>query len=469
VTGETILIVDDDPAIRFAFQKTFEKQKFKTICANDGEEAIKCVQEKNPAVIFMDIAMPGMDGLEALQHIKKISIDTPVIIITGHGNMQTAIQAMQLGAYDYLTKPLDVDKVRITANRAVELHFAQKKINELERKIEDGQTPQSTELTGKTQKMQEIYKKIGVISTTPVTTNVLILGETGTGKELVARIIHESGSNAADPFLAINCTLLPETLLESELFGHEKGAFTGADRRKSGKFEIAGNGTLLLDEIGDMPETLQKKLLRVIQERFFERLGGHEQIPLGARIIAATNRDLTKAIRQKSFREDLYYRLNVIEIILPPLRERIEDLPLLVKHFIKKYNKRLQKNISDISTEAMESLMQHDYAGNVRELENMIEHAMALERGGILTADSLPNSQDRQVDPERLNIPILDEAFTPAKEAIISAFEEKFIRNQLKITAGNVTKASKRSHIERQSFQRLMKKYNIRSEEYRTK
>jgi DNA-binding NtrC family response regulator len=464
---KSILIVDDDPAICSAFKKTFATLHFTTEEAYNGIEAINKINQNKPTLIFMDITMPEMDGLVALEKIKKIYPLIPVIVITGDGNMETAIRAMKIGAFDYLTKPLDIDKVRITAQRAIELMQMKNQIDELQHQLKNKNKEEGTNIIGQHPKMQELFKKIGVISNTPNTTNVLILGETGTGKELVARVIHENGSHSTQPFQAINCTVLPENLLESELFGHEKGAFTGADHRKPGKFELAGEGTLFLDEIGDMPETLQKKLLRVIQERSFERLGGNEQIKLNARIIAATHRELKDAVKKGTFREDLYYRLNVMEIVLPPLRERKEDIPLLANYFLNKYSNHLGKKFTGITSEVMKTLSQYFFPGNVRELENIIERAVALERGEVLSMQSLPQGLLIDESNKSVNIPILSKEFSSAKKIIIEAFEKKFLLERLKETRGNVSEAARIACIKRQSFQRLMKKYNLSSEDFK--
>lgn len=466
MNAPTILIVDDDPKICFAFQKTFQSQKYETITAAGGEEAIKILGESNPSLIFMDIMMPDGDGLEILKKIKNSKPDIPVVMITGFGTMQTAIQAMQSGAYDYLTKPLDIEKVRLTAQRALELLKMRQQLTELQRQLLEQKPKRGTELIGQNPQMQDVYKKIGVISTTPNTTNVLLMGETGTGKELVAKAIHESGQYADEPFVAINCTVLPENLLESELFGHEKGSFTGADNTKPGKFEIAGQGTLFLDEIGDMPESLQKKLLRVIQERTFERLGSNKSILVGARIIASTHHDLDQAVKKDQFREDLYYRLKVIEILLPPLRQRMDDIPLLAYYFLEKYNKRFGKNITQISMEVMDAFSQFNFPGNIRELENMIERAVALERGNSLTPYAFPAELFNTHDLQKIDIPIIDQNFNAAKKAVLEAFEKKFLIRRLQETRGNVTEAARISGIERQSFQRLMKKYNLSSRNF---
>lgn len=465
--NEKILIVDDDASIRYAFRKTFESQHYEIIEAANGKEVLEIVSTSTPKLIFMDITMPDIDGLEALEKIKQSHPHLPVIIITGNGNMQTAIKAMRIGAYDYLIKPLDIDKIRFIAQRGIEMTNMKMQLDELQRKLLQKSASGETNIIGNHPRMQEVYKKIGVVSTTPDTINILILGETGTGKELVAKAIHEASSASGQPFQAINCTVLPETLLESELFGHEKGAFTGAEKLKHGKFELAAGGTLFLDEIGDMPENLQKKLLRVIQERAFERLGGNEQIKLNARIIAATHRNLDEMMKKNLFRKDLYYRLNVIEIILPPLREKESDIPLLAKFFFDKFCEKMNKKLSGISSNVLETLSKYNFPGNVRELEHLIERAVALERGEVLSMQSLPQGLLIDESNKSVNIPILSKEFSSAKKIIIEAFEKKFLLERLNETSGNVSEAAKIAGIERQSFQRLMKKYNLSSEDFK--
>ena len=462
-----ILIADDDKNIRFAFKKTFEKDGCVVITAASGFEALEKVERESPSLIFMDVAMPGMDGLQAMEELKTKDLDIPIIVITGFGSMQTAIRAMQSGAYDYLTKPLDVNQLQLTTQRALELVRMRQKIQELQRQLQKQHGPQKTELIGYHPLMQDVYKKIGIVSTTPNTTTVLIMGDTGTGKELVARAIHESGANKSKPFQAINCTVLPDNLLESELFGHEKGAFTGADRKKAGKFTLAGQGTLFLDEIGDMPVSLQNKLLRVIQEREFEGVGAEKSLPLQARIIAATHQDLKKAIKKNLFREDLFYRLNVFEILLPALRDRKEDIPMLASYFLAKYNVRFNKNIAGILPGVRDRLCDYDFPGNVRELENMIERAVVLEQGKVLTKQSFPPVLFRSHESRSLEIPIISKNFTKAKAALIQAFESKFLTQALLDNNGNGTKAALDAGIERQSFQRLLKKHHILSETFK--
>ncbi|MFQ5798507.1 MAG: sigma-54-dependent transcriptional regulator, partial [Bacteroidota bacterium] len=333
-----------------------------------------------------DIRMPGMDGLTALEKIKAIEKNSAVIIITAHDDMQSTIKAIQLGAYDYIEKPLEIERLLVTVRRALD---AQRMSERLDALISEssGQYQLDNVLIGRTPAMREIYKKIGSVSSSKVT--VLIQGESGTGKELIARAIHYNSRERNEPFIAVNCTALSETLLESELFGHVKGAFTGATGDKRGKFELAGEGTVFLDEIGEMSPHLQVKILRVLQEREFERVGGEKTIPMNARVIAATNRNLTKLVQEGKFRDDLYYRLNVVTIDVPPLRKRKEDIPLLVEHFLREINTELHRSVMKMPSEVMELLVSHSWPGSVRELKNVLTQAIVLSPGDVLLKENI--------------------------------------------------------------------------------
>jgi Response regulator containing CheY-like receiver, AAA-type ATPase, and DNA-binding domains len=460
-----ILVVDDDEKVLFAFTEVFKKEGCVHLTARNGEEAIEQVQHQRPDLVFMDITMPTLDGLEALKRIKELNQSIPVVIITGYGTMQTAIKAMQLGAFEYLTKPLDIDKVREIARKA----FA----SNMDRALQPAAQQQLKadfmdryELVGQNIRMQEIYKLIGSISTTPNHTSVLIVGESGTGKELVARAIHRNTHDASEPFIGINCTVLPETLLESELFGYEKGAFTGAGDRKAGKFEVAGKGTIFLDEIGNLSTQLQQKLLRVLQEREFERLGSNALIHVDARFISATNRDIEQDVKNGMFREDLFYRLNVVMIHVPPLRERKDDIPLLSMYFLSKYNERLKKSIQGFSEQALAMLEAYSYPGNVRELENLIERAVMLTKGETILPDALHDVLT-SASFAKQEIPIASSVFTTSREHVLQIFEKQFLVNQLTNHRGNVTEAARSSKMTRQNFQRLMKKHHILAKQFR--
>lgn len=449
-----IMIVDDDENILFAFREVLKKDGYENIEARDGREALIKFESENPDIIFMDITMPELDGLEALKKIKEKNYSVPVIIITGKGTMQTAINAMQAGAFEYLTKPLSVTKVRDAIQKAIS-SLRSPVAEQIQVEVTD-----RYELIGNSPALQEVYKLIGSISTTPNSTSVLITGETGTGKELVARAIHTNTINAQQAFVPINGTAIPDTLLESELFGHEKGAFTGATDKKSGKFEVAENGTIFLDEIGDISPNLQKKLLRVIQEREFQRLGSNESIKVNARFIAATNHDLAKKVTEKLFRKDLYFRLNIVSIHMPPLREHKEDIKILADYFLQRYTKKLKKDIKGFSEDTIKIFSGYSYPGNIRELENLIERAVILTKGDIIIPETFGELTSRQKQ-KLIRLPIKSPIYSEAKDFISDLFEKQFISEQLKKNKGNVSVAAKESKISRQYFHQLMQKHKI--------
>jgi two-component system response regulator AtoC len=383
---EKILVIDDDESIRQTLSNYLKRLGYSVLSAEDGKIGFDIIQNQQPDLIISDIKMPNLTGLELLKKVKEIDPLTKIILITAHDDVQTTIDAMQNGAYDYLEKPLDIERLKVTIARALESKTLSERIDSL---IEDqaGEFQPEKRIIGKSKLMREVYKIIGQASANRVT--VLLQGESGTGKELVAKSIHYSGVTKSTPFVAVNCTAITESLLESELFGHEKGAFTGADRTKKGKFELAGNGTIFLDEISEMSQHLQVKLLRVLQEKEFERVGGEAVIPMKARIITATNRNIEQLVKEMKFREDLFYRLNVVKIELPPLRQRKDDIPLLVNYLLKKINRELHKNVLKVSDEVMSILKQHDWTGNVRELENTLMQAVVLTNGDVLLKEHI--------------------------------------------------------------------------------
>ncbi len=383
-----ILVVDDEERVCWAFQQFLKEEGQSPLIASNAQEALEKVTAEKPDLVIMDIRMPGqMNGLEALAEMKKLDPEIYVIIMTAYGDMQTAIEAMQAGAYDYIIKPLDLDQVGVIIQKALK---AQKRSRELELlRTEVMGRYQKDNIVGKSSEMQDIYKLIGALTTNDVT--VLIEGETGVGKELVAKAIHYNSFRRDRPFVAVNCAALTETLLESELFGHEKGAFTGAISQKQGKFEIVQDGTLFLDEVGDISPSTQTKLLRVLDHGEFERVGSNKILNMSGRIIAATNRNLAEATQEGHFREDLYYRLRVFSIHIPPLRERKEDIPLLVRYFVDISNQELNKQIKGVDSGAMDLLLAHDWPGNVRELENAIKSAAVLCRGDVILPEHLPS------------------------------------------------------------------------------
>ncbi|GAA5530342.1 sigma-54 dependent transcriptional regulator [Herpetosiphon gulosus] len=392
-----ILIADDDPGIRGLLCEVFDEEGYLTEPAEHGGEVLAKMTKKHPYdLLIMDVRMPGQDGLTILEQLRKNGITTPVIMMTAHGTSSTAIRAIQIGAYDYVIKPFDVEEVTLVVKRLFDHQQLASKVRELEAKSFDPRD----KMIGNSPAMQEIYKQIGRVAHTDAT--VLITGETGTGKEVLANLIHVNSARRNGPMVKVNCAALPESLLESELFGHEKGAFTGAVAQRKGRFELAHKGSIFLDEIGEMTLATQKKLLRILQEREFERVGGTTTVRVDVRVIAATNRDLEADVRAGTFREDLYYRLNVITLHLPALRQRIGDIPLLAEFFLDKYRYAPSSPPARISEDAMERLNNYDWPGNVRQLEHEIERAVILARGSVITSEHMslvPSSRSAlQVD-----------------------------------------------------------------------
>jgi two-component system, NtrC family, nitrogen regulation response regulator GlnG len=384
MTAARILVADDEPSMRWLLERVLRQVGHSVTVVEDGAGALAQATAEPYDLAFVDVRMPDLDGLEVLSRLKASAPDTAVIVMTAHGSVRSAVEAMQRGAYDYLTKPFDNDEVRLLAERALSARALAREVAELRTGIQE--VWEFGALVGKSSRMQEVYKTIGRIAGTDVT--VLLRGESGTGKEVVARAIHHYSRRAGKPFVGVSCAAIPAALLESELFGHERGAFTDAHQRRLGRFELAHGGTLYLDEVGDLGPELQPKLLRALQERSLERVGGGEAIPVHVRVVAATNRDLEALIREGRFREDLYYRLNVVPLTLPPLRERIEDVPFLVDHFLGKYGTELGERA--VATEALERLMGYSWPGNVRELENVVQHAMVMAAGGVILPEHLP-------------------------------------------------------------------------------
>ncbi len=383
-TGARILVADDEPAMRWLLDRLLRQAGHAVTVVEDGQAALGAAAAEPVDLAFLDIRMPGLDGLEVLSRLRVQNPETAVIVMTAHGSVRAAVEAMQRGAYDYLAKPFDNDEVLLLVARALSAKALAREVVELRTGIQE--VWEFGALVGKSPRMQEVYKTIGRIAGTDVT--VLLQGESGTGKEVVARAIHHYSRRAGKPFVAVSCAAIPPTLLEAELFGHERGAFTDAHQRRLGRFELAHGGTIYLDEVGDMGPELQPKLLRVLQEREFERIGGGEPIRVDVRVVAATNRDLETLIREGRFREDLYYRLNVVSLTLPPLRERREDVPFLVDHFLAKYAGELGERA--LSADALDRLLGYPWPGNVRELENVIQHAMVMAGGGVILPEHLP-------------------------------------------------------------------------------
>jgi len=438
-----VLVVDDEPMVCLALTNWLEEENYFAQAVEDGPQAIGAVREENWDIVLLDLRMPGMDGMEVLKQVKKIAPQTVVIMMTAYASIPGAVQAMQEGAYDYIVKPLDVDQLTLMLQRIVE-HQQLITENILLRKRLTEQY-EFEDIIGRSEAMQEVFEMIKAVTDTNAT--VLITGETGTGKELVARAIHSNSSQRYGPFVATSCGALPETLLESELFGYEKGAFTGADRTKKGRFELAHGGTLFLDEVGDISIKTQIKLLRVLQEKSFSRLGGTEPIKVDLRLVSATNRDLVAAIEDGSFRSDLYYRLNVVTIQLPPLRERKDDVPLLAAHFINKYNVEFNKKFDRVNRKAMDFLMDYHWPGNVRELENVIERAIVIAQGPEVKIDHLPFCNVEAIpteDPQSLQ-----------------EVERLHIEKMLQRNDWNIAKTARLLNIDRSTLHKKIKKFDL--------
>ena len=386
---KSVVIVDDEPNIRRVLEAVFSKAGYRVFTAENGKQALDTVStEPDLGVMLCDLIMPDLNGVEVLKEAKEINPQLSVVMITAHGTIRTAVDAMKLGAFDYITKPFDMDEIKLVVKHAQEMSQLLAENTQLKQELKSRFG--FDEIIGKCKKMQEVYKLIERVASSNAT--VLIRGESGTGKELVARAIHYSSPRSGKPFIGVSCAALPETLLESELFGYEKGAFTGAVSQKAGRFELAHKGTLFLDEIAELSPAMQVKLLRVVQERELERIGGTKTISVDVRLVAATNRELEPAVADGIFRADLYYRLQVIQVFLPPLRERKEDMPSLVEHFIQKSNEQNGRNIKFVTPEAMEMLGAHSWPGNIRELENAIERGVVLADANseLITPDLLP-------------------------------------------------------------------------------
>lgn len=400
---EKILVVDDDDSILLLLKKLLEDFNCRILEAGNGKDAVQIIENEHPDLVVTDLAMPGITGLDILKRVKEIDENIPVIIVTAHDAMASTITAIQLGAYDYISKPLDQERFKLIVERALKSKRTIDKFSHVS--VENSvKLENESILVGNTPEIKEIFKQIALVSTNRVT--VLIQGESGTGKELISKIIHSSGITKNQPFVAVNCSALSETLLESELFGHVKGAFTGAIRDKKGKFELAGSGTIFLDEISEISLNLQVKLLRVLQEKEFEKVGGETSIPLKARVITSTNKDLLKLVKLGKFREDLYFRLKVFTIQSPDLNIRRADIPQLVIHFLAKINKDLHKNVNIVPFEVMEMLQNHHWIGNVRELENILTQAVVLAKGNVLLKENLILRKDRdelQTDHNEMN------------------------------------------------------------------
>jgi len=450
-----ILVIDDEPLMRLTIGDALAAEGYDVATAETGEKGLVVLREMRPDVLVTDLRLPDMDGIQILKEARGLNQETQVILITAYGSIDSAVAAMKEGAADYLTKPFSMDDLLRTIKRLIRMRQLEEENLSLRRRVEDRLGLQG--LVGKSPAMLKIYDLIETVARTDAT--VLIQGESGTGKELAANAIHIQSARKDAPFIKVNCAALPETLLETELFGHEKGAFTGAIRQRKGRFEAAHRGTLFLDEIGDLPLPVQVKLLRVLQERQFERVGGNETISVDVRLICATMKDLREAIQMGTFREDLYYRLNVIPITLPPLRERREDILLLTDHFLEKFSRKMGKEIAAISEEAKTLLLKYPFPGNIRELENMLERAVVLMKGKSIQAVDLPEEVSGQMN----QVPRISEKIPSSKPLgqAVDLFEKEYIQNVLERTGGRKGQAAEILGISRKSLWEKIKGLEI--------
>ena len=455
-----MLVADDELNMRRVLEAMLRREGYDVVTAANGAEALGGMSA-NIHTVITDLKMPGLDGMGLLKRLSIDYPDVPVVMITAHGSVENAVEAVKLGAFDYLEKPFEQEQIRQVVAKAISTYALSRKDARPEEPSERGRF----RLVGQSPAIRQIYAVVEKVANTPST--VLISGESGTGKELIARALHENSNRHAGPFIKINCAAIPKTLMESELFGYDKGAFTGAVGAKPGRFELAHGGTLFLDEIGEIPIEMQVKLLRVLQESEFERVGGIKTIKVDVRLVTATNRDLLEEIGAGNFREDLFYRLNVVPIQIPPLRERREDIPLLADHFIAKFNERLKKQIVAISPEAVEQLVAYNWPGNIRELENLMERTILFCEGPEIRVSDLP--------PEIVGVAVpastatTDEGPRPAagslKEAVraeTERVERELIQRALDATGGNVTQAARKLKISRKSLQTKMKELGLR-------
>jgi two-component system, NtrC family, response regulator PilR len=453
-----ILVVDDEESIREFLEIMLKKEGFEVSLAEDGAKAKEMIQKKSYDMVISDLQMPNMNGIELLKFVKDTAPDTVFMMITAFGTTETAVEAMKMGAYDYITKPFKIDEVRLNINNALKSQNLEVENRSLKKELVKEYSFQN--IIGNSPAMHQIYDLIKRVSQAP--TNILVTGESGTGKEVVAKAIHYNGPLKDRPFVTINCGAIPENLMESEMFGHKKGSFTGAVTDKSGLFEVADGGSLFLDEVGELPITIQVKLLRAIQERIIRRVGATDDMKVDVRIIAATNRNLEDMVAKGTFRQDLFYRLNVINIKTPPLRDRKEDIPILAQFFLKKYNDKLSKNIGGISVEAMEILKKYDYPGNVRELENMIERTVALEGGQTILPESLPpmvNTTNGRKMASSHEIEVTNDGVDLDK--VMGQIEKELLIKAIHTAGGVKKKAAKLLSITFRSMRYRVEKYNL--------
>ena len=460
-----ILVVDDEPIVCESCQRILQEEGYEVECTLSGKEAFDKMRENPFDIVITDLKMPGIDGMEVLKTFRKGYPDVIVIMITGYSTVETAVEAMKVGAFDYIPKPFTPDEVSVVVKKALEKRNLMLENVYLRQELQGKYGFHN--IVGKSKKMQEIYRIIAKVAMTDST--VLIYGQSGTGKELIARAIHFNSPRREKPFVPVDCAVLSENLLESELFGHIRGSFTGAVTTKPGLFEVADGGTVFLDEVGNISLAIQAKLLRVLQEREFTPVGGTKAKKIDIRLIAATNKDLEKMIKDETFREDLYYRLNIVPIYLPVLRERQEDIPLLASHFLKKYSDEMGKSVKGFAPEAMKRLMRYPWPGNVRELENVVERAVVMTDEEMVRPEHLILPEQKAKEGVEIQIPANSEELKEVKkhlrEKAVEDVERVFIINALDRNHWNVTRAAEDVGMLRPNFQALMRKYNLRARE----
>ena len=460
-----ILIVDDEVRMHRLFEINLSP-KFEVLTSGDGEEALKIARAQDITLMVTDLKMPGMSGMTLMQEVRKVLPDLPIIIMTAYGTVESAIQAMKEGVVDYILKPIKMDEMELLIEKTLSLLHLKDENRDLREELKTIYGPQN--IVGNHPAMRKVIQLIHQVAVTKAT--VLVTGDSGTGKELVARAIHYESDRSSKPFVVINCAAIPSNLLESELFGHEKGAFTGAVKAKRGRLELADRGTLFLDEIGEMPKELQVKILRVLEEQKFQRVGGTEDIEVDNRIIAATNKDLKQAVEAGAFRDDLYYRLNVITVPIPPLRERKEDIPLLVEHFLAKHREIFKKQFSGMREPALQVLMNYSWPGNVRELENTLVRALVLCQSDWIDVGDLPEELRGEEKGKETRVPVDKEELKrikkEAQQKIKEEIEKEFIREALRQGEGNILRSAQRVGMDRRQFQNLIKKYGISKKDF---
>ncbi len=452
-TQNTVLVVDDERGIRETLRGVLEDEQFNVDTVESGEECLKIVESTNYGCILLDVWLPGIDGLETLKKLRESGNDSAVVMISGHGNIETAVNATKLGAFDFIEKPLSLDRTVLTVRNAIK----QRELERVNKNLSD-QLRCEYEMVGNSVAMRALRKQISIVA--PTDGRVLISGESGTGKELVARAIHSRSKRKEAPFVEINSAAIPEDLVESELFGHAKGAFSGATKAKKGKFEIADGATLFLDEIGDMSARVQAKMLRVLEEQRFERVGSNTPVNVDVRVISATNKRLDDLIENGGFRTDLFYRLNVIPFQIPPLRDRLEDVPALVEHFNQKFSVEYAKTPKEFTADSIEALQNYQWIGNVRELRNTVERIVIMNHRAKIRLDDLP-------DVKPGDEPIASSFRFPSFKEATDAYQREFILHKLAETDGNVTKAAEAMGVDRSHLHRRMKNLGINSDTLR--